>query len=217
MQGQNEGQFEEALRPAAQAHGPIESLAEAVGPRAQAVRAPRVEGSRHESTDADVQHNMMLARRPGEGEASQGALVQGTLNDDTTIIRAEFHSMLGQVEKTLQGHGNQITTWRLEEEHGIFLMQACHGRHNRMCNKQFSTGQQEVTMNVDDPRRSTTAEGPSQTQSAVQASGAEGGQFLGKLKYMKKLRLFPRNKLALGQEQRSWQEWQGEFTQNAKL
>ena len=51
----------------------------------------------------------------------------------------------------------------------------------------------------------------------MHASGAEGGQFIAKPNYMKKLHLFQGNKQALGQDQRSWQEWQGKFLQNAKL
>ena len=54
-------------------------------------------------------------------------------------------------------------------------------------------------------------------QAAVQVARAKAGQYLGKVKYMKMLHLFQGNKPALKQEQRSWQECQGEFIQNAKL
>ena len=118
MQGQTEEQSEEARRPVAQAQDSEGRLAEAAGPRAQQVRAPRAEGSWHESADADAQHDVILAQRPGEAEGGHGTPVQGAMNIDTTAIQAEFVSRLAQMEKTLQGHANQITTWQAEEGHG---------------------------------------------------------------------------------------------------
>ena len=217
MQGQNEEQSEEARRPVAQAQDSEGRLAEAAGPRAPQVRAPRAEGSWHESANADAQHDVILAQRPGEAEGGHVAPVQGAMNIDTTATQAEFVSRLAQMEKTLQGHANQITTWQAEEGHGDVPHAGIPQEAHRNVQQAVSTGQQGETMNADAPQRSTATEGPSQTQPAVQASAAEGGQFLGKLNYMKKLQLFQGNRPALGQEQRSWQEWQGEFTQNAKL
>ncbi len=82
---------------------------------------------------------------------------------------------------------------------------------------QASMGEQEVLRSRKDLQLEWLLSRPQQMQPVLQASGAESGQFLAKLNYMKKLQLFHGNRPIPGQEQRSWQEWQGEFIQNARL
>ena len=121
MQGHSEDQTDAArtqIRPAAQMQGLQGPLANTESPGGQQVRDPRADRSQHESIDADAQHDVILAQRPGEAEGGHVAPVQGAMNIDTTATQAEFVSRLAQMEKTLQGHANQITTWKAEEGHG---------------------------------------------------------------------------------------------------
>ena len=118
-QGRSEGQDEDdrmQARLAAQAQGLGGPLANAEASGSQEVRNPRTEGPRHETENVDAQGNVIPARRPEEG-IGQNALVQGARNADMIAVQAGILSRLAQVEKAVQGPGDTITAWQLEEGH----------------------------------------------------------------------------------------------------
>ena len=178
------------------------------------MRDPRADRRQHEPIDADAQHDVTVARRPERAEGSRVALVQGAGNVDMATVQAGILSRLAQSEKTVQGHGGQIATWQSEEEREDVPGTEVPQEAPQNVQQAVATVQQEETTA---PQRSAVVEGPSQMQQAVQAATAHAGQFLGKLNYMKKLQLFQGNKPAPGQVQRSWQEWEAEFSHNARL
>ena len=215
-QGRSEGQDEDdrmQMRLAAQAQGLEGPLANAAASGSQEVRNPRTEGPRHETGNVDAPGNVIPARGPEEG-TGHDALVQGARDVDMTAMQAGLLSRLTQVEKAVQGHDDTITAWQAHEDvpHTGVPQEASQDVQHAA-----AIGGQEGTRTAGVPQQLVAAEESSEMQRAVQAAGAEAGQFLGKLKYMKMLHLFEGNKPAPGHEQRSWQEWQGEFVQNAKL
>ena len=108
MQGRSEGQYDEArmqIRPAAQAQSLEGPLANVESPGGKKVRAPRAEGSRHESKSADAQENVIPAQRPEERAGGHGALVQRA-DVELAIFQAGILSRLVEVEKTVQRHGD---------------------------------------------------------------------------------------------------------------
>ena len=134
-----------------------------------------------------------------------------------TAVQAGILSRLTQVEKTVQGHDETITAWQSEEGHEDAPHAGVPQDAPQDVQHAAAIGGQEGTRTAGVPQMHVAVEESSEMQAAVRAAGDEAGQFLGKLKYMKTLHLFQGNKPAIGQEQRSWQEWQGEFIQNAKL
>ena len=173
MQSRSEGQDEDErmqTRPAAPSQGLGGPLATAVSPGDQDVRAPRIEGSRHESVNADAQENVIPARRPEEGAGGHGALEREARNVDMNIIQAGILSRLAQVEKAVQGHGNLISAWQSEEEHGDVPHAGVPQETQQDMQQTISTGQQGGTMSAGAPQRSAAVEGPLQMQPAVQAS-----------------------------------------------
>ena len=178
---------------------------------------PSIAEGQHEAAGADAHHD---ALRLEEARAGQSALVQGRGNADISVVQAGILSRLTQVEKALQGQASQMAAWQSEEEYG----DVPHAGYPREVpqNEQHAvaTGQHGRAGSAEVPQRSPVEwllSRPQQMQPVLQASGAESGQFLAKLNYLKKLQLFHGNRPIPGQEQRSWQEWQGEFIQNARL
>ena len=219
LQGRSEGQDEDdrmQTRLAAQAQGLGGPLANATASGSQEVRDSRSEGLRHDTANVDAQENVIPARRPEEG-IGHGALVQGARNVDMTAVQAGILSRLAQVEKAVQGHGNTITAWHSEEGHENVPHAGVPQEAPQDMQPAAAIGGQEGTRTARVPQQPAAAEESSEMQAAVQVARAEAGQYLGKLKYMKMLHLFQGNQPTLGQEQKSWQEWQGEFIQNAKL
>ena len=124
-----------------------------------------------------------------------------------------------QVENKVQEHAVLIG-WQADEGNGNGDVpeQAPHNVQNAAV-----AAQQGQPTNVNVPQGFASADlltpQTPHVQSAVLTPASDSGssQSIAKLNYMKKLQLFQGNKPAYGQDQRAWQEWEGEFVQNAKL
>ncbi len=219
IQGRSDPQSEEGRRQTntvEQAQGRGGPVANEAGTGSQEVHNPSKAEGQH--AGADAHHD---ARRLEEERAGQSELVQGRRTADISVVQAGILRRLIQVEKALQGQASQMAAWQSEEEYG----DVPHARVPREVpqNEQhaMATGQHGRAQRAEVPERPSTVAGltlqSQQMQLVVQASGAESGHFLAKLNYMIKLQLFHGNRPILGQEQRSWQEWQGEFIQKARL
>ena len=133
---------------------------------------------------------------------------------------------LDAAEDMLRQHEAQVETWRLEEgawdaqygsptaEGSAMMALPAPGDPNGQLNGQvpMDTDMEEGAAGLEQP---TVPAAVAAHLDAPADAGSGGGT--GKLQYMRRLLPFSGNKPPQGQQQRSWDEWKGEFLHNAEL
>ena len=170
-----------------------------------------------------LEHADMMAAWCSQEECQdspQAGRPEGSRDADISVVQAGILTRLVQAEKTILEHADMMAAWCSQEE----CQDSPQAGRPEIATQNVHSATQAERMSIGALQGPVAVGGQPpqlvQVQPAVQASTTDtdtGKFWIGKLNYMKHVPLFHGSTCPSDQKPRSWQEWQGEFTQNARL